>query len=272
MLITDFAARYVRSQGCCALYGRNLKNVAAGIGGDTSELSADRLDDWLSSLVCCDETRSHKRQLAVTLWRAAAVAGVALPVELPAKIKLRRKVPTALRLDEIRRLFAAAESLEGEFARWHLGYCSYVSALLRTAYDTGLRFGDVVDLRIEQIDKRGCLSLSQSKTNRVHRVRLRPSTLTALRPLTRGRVSGLVFQPVSRRWLFRLIRRAFTAANLPGSGRWLRRSCASYVDRDHPGMGWKVLGHSRPGLAEQAYIDPGIAGDEPLLPPDAEAS
>lgn len=126
-------------------------------------------------------------------------------------------------------------------------------------------------MRIESIDKRGCACLAQHKTDRVHRVRLRAKTLDSLRPLKRGRVSGLIFLPVSRRWVFRLIRRAFTAANLPGSGRWLRRACASYVELEHPGAGWKALGHSRPGLAEKNYIDPGIAGEEPLLPPDAEA-
>lgn len=272
MLLVEFAQKYARTNGVCALYKSQLIRTAERIGGNTIDITADKIDDWLDSLVCCEVTKANNRRVALTLWRAAHAAHLAPPVENPSRVKVRRQVPRALRLEEIARLFAAAEALEGEFARWGLGYGAYISALLRVAYDSGLRFGDVIELRIESINRRGCISVVQSKTDRVHRVRLRAKTLDALRPLTRGRNAGLVFQPVSRRWVFRLIRRAFTAADLPGSGRWLRRACASYVDRDHPGMGWKVLGHSRPGLAEQAYIDPGIAGDEPLLPPDVEQS
>lgn len=59
-----------------------------------------------------------------------------------------------------------------------------------------------------------------------------------------------------------------SAAIRPGTTRWIRRSSASYLDKDHPGHAGRHLGHSTPGLAESNYIDPTITGGDNFRPPE----
>lgn len=57
-----------------------------------------------------------------------------------------------------------------------------------------------------------------------------------------------------------------------GTPRRLRRSAASYIERDDPGHGKRFLGHRTAGIAEAYYLDLAIANGNQVRPPDLRTS
>ena len=48
----------------------------------------------------------------------------------------------------------------------------------------------------------------------------------------------------------------------------IRRGAASAAERDSAGSGWRLLGHTAPGLDREFYIDQTIAYAEAVRPPE----
>jgi integrase len=142
-------------------------------------------------------------------------------------------------------------------------------SIIRTAFDTGLRRGDLYALRRDQIDADGVLLVALHKTGCDHICRVRPATLEAIDALPR---SETIFPEPCHKEAAGAWRWIVTRAEIPrvrwGQLQMLRRTSASHIEQKNPGMAGAHLGHLTPGLAAKSYIDPRIAHAARPLPPD----
>ena len=259
-LAHDVTAGYVSQlTNAVALFGKFLGRVP-----DTDDFNADAINrflDWLKAQGRKPETVRGRRRMLVTLWRFAESLELCPPPPSQLRtVKVPARVPTAFTVEQMCALLAAADSTERPL---------WWRSLLLASYDTALRLGDLLSIERPDVWPDGSLSIVQSKTGRTHRVKLRAETLKAIDKHLAGRTTGLIWPLWARREaLYRAFQKLRQAAGIKsGTLRWIRRSSASYVEAAHPGMGWRHLGHSAPGLAEKAYIDPRIVRPTPTLPP-----
>ncbi|MEI6239608.1 MAG: tyrosine-type recombinase/integrase [Planctomycetia bacterium] len=174
-------------------------------------------------------------------------------------------------LEEVRKLVAACRSLP----RMHpcgLRRSVWWGLAVRVAWDTGLRWGDMVRLRVDEI--RGDLVIvGQRKTRRPVCGRLAPSTVAALRESLDACPRQLVAPWTASHETFNAqVRRLVAKAGIrAGTWKWLRRAGATDVEIQAPGRGMssRHLGHA-PGsrIAEIHYLDPAIiAAGVPMVSP-----
>lgn len=259
-------------------------------------ITAERFDDWAGGAVYLDEldelvvsawlrdyaatvrpaTVRSKRNQILALWRAAADEYLCEP---PTRRVRTARVPwiapTAWTLDEVRELLRAASSLP----RWHacgMRRSEWFDLAIRLAWDTGLRWGDLVRLRAADVHG-GVVVVGQAKTKRPHCGRLATSTQAALRASLERHPRDLVCPWIASRETFAAqVRRLVARAGIrPGTWKWLRRAGATDVECQSPGQGHgsRHLGHA-PGskIAELHYLDPAVvaATIEMVTPRDLE--
>lgn len=265
--------RYILSRELSSAYAQALRHrVHAFLCWTGRPLRVDELDDdllnrWIASLEAQNlkpRTRRHYRAAVLTIWRDAynrrqtdhrpeRIRPVRVPLD----------PPVAWTLPEVQRLLAACAHLPGRVARTDVARSTWFDRLIRLAWTTGFRLADLLRLEAHQIDPAGIVRIAQSKTARPLAVKI-PAELSQTLP-TAGPL--LPWPGCSRqfpRWFGRLVK---IAGIRPGTFRFLRRSAASYVERDHPGAARAFLGHATPGLAERHYLDPSIVGRIPPSPP-----
>lgn len=236
-----------------------------------AELHADLVNDWL--LWLRDNGRSpwtiKQRKISLlVLWRSAWEAGLAPPIEPVRRLKPLHHDPQAWTLAEVHKLLEAAE----RFTR-PLFWCS----LIRAGYDSGLRLGDLLALRISQVS--ATLNVRQRKTGSPVAIQFRPETLEAIqahfgeRKQTEADGSGhkqtdLVWPLWGRREAFyRGFRRLVAASGIRrGTFRWLRRTAATQVETVQAGAGTALLGHASRSTTEAWYIDRSQLAHPPLPP------
>jgi integrase len=268
MQLTAYAQRYIAARSIAALYAKSLERTAkqatAACGGSLElEWLPDqlhRLNCWLAAMELEGRhvTAKNKRVMLGVLWRAAHEEGLAPPCGKLRRIKIPRTTPRAWFHSDIRRLIAAGEATTRP-RFWRSLFLAY--------YETGLRISDLLSIERPWLQG-GAFCIVQRKTQRTIKKVLSPDTLADIDAMMGTRRTGLIW-PLwcCRRQFFRHLRKVIDAAKLPGSSRWLRRAAASYAERDRPGTAWLVLGHARPGLDREAYIDPLIAEPTPIMPP-----
>lgn len=222
-------------------------------------------------------TVRSKRNQILALWRAAADERLCDPPTRRVRTaRVPWSPPTAWTAAEVRDLLAAA----GRLKRWHpcgLRRSEWWQLAIRIAWDTGLRWGDLVRLTPGDIHGEAVVIL-QRKTRRPHIARLRPATLTAIRESFEVCPREVVCPwPSSPQTFTAQVRRLVAAAGIrPGTWKWLRRAGASNVEAQRPGAGLAArhLGHA-PGsnVAPLHYIDPAIvaASVPAVVPEDLEA-
>jgi integrase/recombinase XerD len=120
----------------------------------------------------------------VTLRRLDLVAGIY-------HIREPQKIPQVMSPDETRRLLAVAANLK-------------VRTLLSLGYGCGLRAGEVVRLKVKDIDRaQKIIRVEQAKGRKDRNVMLSPETLDLLRQWWKARPSGYDgTTPLQERWLF----------------------------------------------------------------------
>lgn len=277
MQLAELVRSYLLERECCAKYAESLRAVersfsaALGHPATIADFADDPVNSWLASLRGSSQTRANKRRLLLTLWRDAFDRR--LVDRLPGRIrKIKRAdvVPECWTLEQVRKVQAACDELRGNFRRLKVSRALYMRALVDAKYDSCLRLGDLLSIEREWIWPGGYLSLVQNKTGKTQRVRLRDSTLKRIEEL-QAALPGhrLVWPPFAQRKRFyQLFKKIVAAAGVRGSAKWLRRTSASYFERENPGMAWRHLGHSRPGVDRQFYLDPNVAYPDRPLPPE----
>lgn len=260
MNVTQFALDYAIKTGASAGYTEQLRVLAKRLPWSVQDLTAKNIDAYLTQALhsLAPQTVQNHRRMLCTLRKAALRDGL-LVDDCTAgirRVKCPRPLPRAWSHDEIRRLIAAAKEMPGGTARCR--WSVLLPAWITFAYSSGLRLGDMLAVRHESI-RGNKLALVQAKTGRPHVVMLDDAAIRAVYslPICGDRIFGDL---VGRCVLIRAFRRLVKRAGMTGSGRYLRRSSATYAvvagmdPEDH-------LGHMTPGLARRCYVDPVLVAE-----------
>lgn len=218
------------------------------------------VSEWLRdySATVKPHTVRGKKSMLLALWRAAADDGLA---EEPSgrrvrRVRLPELVPTAWTKDEVETLLTYVKSLKRRH-RCGLPRAVWWDLAIRVAWDSGLRWGDLVALRVDAIAADGTCTLTQSKTAKLSTFRLSPTTLEALRATLADCPRALACPwPASgetfRDQFTRIVEKAGIRA---GTWKWIRRGSGTDVEMQLPGVGHLHLGNTR-RVFEQSYGDP----------------
>ena len=229
------------------------------------ELEELELSAWLRDYAASGRapaTVRTKRVLVVGLWRAAADDGYVDPPRRRIRsVRVVLDAPTSWTRDEVARLVLACRRLPRRH-RCGLRRSEWWELAVRVAWDTGLRYGDLVALRVDQVTPEGFAAFPQAKTGRVVVCRLSASTMAALRASLERCPRRLVCPwPVSRESFNAQVRGLVKKAGIrAGTWKWLRRAGATDVELQEPGGAARHLGHA-PGSVRVAYahyVDPRI--------------
>ena len=252
-------------------------NVVTGYGDPVGQrlceldLQPDIVSAWLSEL---HEARSaipvnkNRRELLILWNHAYANAVIEQDSRRVRRFKQLQIIPVAWTADELSRLVEACYSLDGYFTNG-IRRAAFWELLIRLAYDTGLRRGDLLSLHFDQLRDDGQIVLHQRKTGWIHicgplrieTVEILHATLPPERELLCPFTSGW---SVFYDWWHRI--RDAAGVSKDGALHKIRKTAASYVERDHPGTAMVFLGHRTPGVAYRHYVDPTIAtSNTPLL-------
>lgn len=279
MTCVELLARYVGArdlergtvQWFTLIVGRFCRHCGGAASVD--DLSPQRVGEWLTAMV--DEGRlsrttikDYRRGLLI-LWRWGYSEGLCPHAPLGVKpIKAPLPVPRGWSAADVNRLLDAAAKLKGSY-RCGLPRALWFAAIIRVAWDTGLRPSDLMRLTADDFNRDGAGAIVQHKTGNPVAFQLRPSTLLAIasiRPHSRTRIFGGV---VSRSKFYRAMGKLVKAAGLSSGGlKKIRKGGASEVERLLPGRGHLYLGHKTPGIAEKHYFDARIIGRDAPLPPE----
>lgn len=278
MLLLDYTARYIRSRDIAPNSSAQLRYAAQSLhrylSGDAAieRLDSIAINGWIGSLLetRARETARSQRRMIVTILRAAAGEGIIPAVPTIRPIKQRDRLIDGYSVADMRALIAAAAQLRGKFRSLPVARSVWWTTFLRVAWSTGLRLGDVLSIDRAAIIPSGRLHIVQHKTGRAIIRTISPEGLAGIAAIADA-CPGRAFAipPYCRRNAFYgHFRRLATAAGLAGTARWIRRGSASEVEKEHPGCGWKHLGHAAPGLAERSYLVPRIVGERIIGPPE----
>jgi integrase len=228
------------------------------------ELDERLVSEWLQaySQTVRPHTVRGKKGMLLAMWRAAADDGLASEprARKVRRVRLPQNVVTAWTKAEVERLLEAAATLP----RWHrcgLRRAAWWDLAIRVAWDSGVRWGDLVTLRVASIGPDGSCTISQSKTGRVSSFRLSGTTMEALRATLEVCPRSLVCPwPASgetfRDQVERLVHRAGIR---PGTWKWIRRGSGTDVELQARGAGHRHLGNT-PAIFRQSYEDQSQTG------------
>jgi integrase len=239
------------------LFGEWLARPAS-----TEDLEDLTVSEWLESLGAdyAGWTVSGHRTRLLCLWRFAARRKLCEPPGEVRRCPPPLPMPRAWTVEQVGDLLRAAESLGGIQGR-------YLHALIRAAYETGLRRGDLFALERGQISPDGAILVRQHKTMVPHVVAVRPETAAEilalpgdypLKPPFGSKRYGRYWDEVRRR------------AGLPsGACQQLRRTGATWVARENgEDAARSFLGHRSPEMLAH-YLDRSVTQQRPYLPPRA---
>lgn len=236
-----------------------------------AELDSAIVNAWLADLqrqkLRPHTIDGHRRNLLV-VWRAAIEDGLTdqQPIRIR-KIKVPRLIIHAYTADELRRLLHAASQLKGRHRNGNRR-AIFWQAMIHSAYSTALRLSDLLLVFRHQIGSDGSASIVQSKTGYIHRVRFSKQALHFAAQLSDA--NGLLLPWPYRKDAitprFQAIKRL--AGIERGSLKWIRRSAASYAERQQNGAGPRMLGHRGEDVFREYYCDSSIAESLPPMPPE----
>lgn len=235
-----------------------------------NELTHDDINAWLACLRernLRPETIAGYRRNLLTIWRDAYNEGANDNPPLRVRqIKVPRRIIEAYTLAEINKLLVASSKLHGRHANGNRR-ADFWQAMIHAAYSTALRRGDLLLVFRHQIANNGVASIIQSKTGHQHTVRFSDEALYFANRLTcpNGLLLPWPYRKDALPPRFQALKRL--AGVNRGTLKWIRRSSASYADREQPGNGTRILGHRSPQLFNQAYNDRSISGEKPPEPP-----
>lgn len=230
-----------------------------------------RVSAWLRDLSAtrAPSTVRAKRVQLMLLWRAAADDGLCpQPLRRVRSVRVPQPDPVAWTHAEAERLLAACSRLQ----RWHpcgLRRSAWFALAVRVAWDTGLRWGDLTALRVDQITEGGLVRIKQAKVRRPLLCRLSPSTWALARQTVYDCPREVLLPWTGSHETFsqqvaHLVRLAGVRR---GTWKWLRRGSATDVELAEAGSATAFLGH-RPGsrVAAVNYLDQEILGVNRRLP------
>ncbi len=278
MLLLEFVECYALSKTLSPEYVGNLRTTARQfqehIGqpvrlGYLCKENAPTINAWLEQLERSGAvTAANKRRHIRTLWLAAHEDELAPPPAKLRSIKVPRRLPVGLDEEQMRAVLRAADGLMGFFNRTAVPRRTYWRSLLLAGWDTALRLSDLRSVERDWIWPGGYFSIVQHKTGNSLRRQLQPETVEAIDLLCGGRKTGLIWGVLNDGNFYRAIKQLSETAGIKIKFKYIRAGSASAVERDRPGMGWRHLGHTKPGVAEMHYLVPRIICPQPTIGPN----
>jgi integrase len=224
-----------------------------------ADLTVANIDAYLTHALnhlAASTVHNHRRMLS-TLRRAALRDGLLVddctrPIR---RVKHTLPMVRAWTHDEMRTLLAVASEMPGGTL-----YCPHrilLPAWILVGYSSGLRLGDLLAITYDSL-RGDRLATVLQKTRQPHVVVLDANALESIRSLPR-RGPKIFGGLVGRSRIIVAMRSLVKRAGLTGSGKYLRRSSATYAQlagMDATGH----LGHLTPGM-KRHYLDPVILSD-----------
>ena len=255
---------YILSHPMCAKHKSTFRNrlqkFIVFMGGEVllSDLTADDINRFLISL-----ERSHRQPATVRGFRTGLISVLKFTKwkaderEDIRRVRVPRKVVTAWTHEQIYRLIAVAETLEGFLPNGVRRSTFWLTAILG-GYSTGLRWGDLSTLPVSQIRADRSCTVVMSKTQRPVTVRF---SELAMRCIEEHGQAEVLPCPCTQKWFCAEFSKLVERAEIRGgSFRWLRRSAGSYADRERHGDGRRLLGHCDDVTFNNHYRDEAIVG------------
>ena len=242
-------------------YRYSVRNYCVWLGqpAELSDATAESLNRFTAARQeqVRPRTARNDRDNLVMLVKCAAEDGLCPPIGKVRRPKVPPHFPVAWTEEEMRRLREAAGMMPAP---------RYWETLVDATYETCLRMSDVIGFDMRSLRPDGSADIVQQKTQQTHVVSFRPETLAAMREL--GGRYPLDWPRSKQKEFYLAWKRLRELANLPSGGmQQIRRTAATFTEAAQPGMASRLLGHRTPGLDKKSYVDPRIAGAEPVQPP-----
>jgi len=253
MSLLDFANQYATTVGASHGYREQLVVLCKRLPWQATDLTVDKIDAYLTEALkhLAPSTVNNHRRMLCTLRRAALRDGLVDECTRPVR-KVKYSLPVVRAWDhaEIRRLLSVAAQMPRGTIK--CPYSLLLPAWILFGYSSGLRLGDLLEVRWDQL-RGNTLALNLRKTGQLHCVVLDVSAMQAIGSLPRKgpKIFGSL---VGRSRIIVGMRRLIKESGLSGSGKYLRRSSATFAEIagiDATGH----LGHKTPGM-KRHYLDP----------------
>ncbi len=268
MTVRQFAEAYALQSGASPGYREQLIVMAKRLPWGVADLTVANIDAYLTNALghlAASTVHNHRRMLS-TLRRAALRDGLLVddctrPIR---RVKHTLPMVRAWTHDEMRHLLAVASEMPGGTL-----YCPHrilLPAWILVGYSSGLRLGDLLAITYDSL-RGDRLATVLQKTRQQHVVVLDGNALESIRSLPR-RGPKIFGGLVGRSRIIVAMRSLVKRAGLTGSGKYLRRSSATYAQlagMDATGH----LGHLTPGM-KRHYLDPVILSDLKRAVPSLE--
>ena len=268
MTLRAFAEAYALQSGASPGYREQLVVLTKRLPWGVDDLTVSNIDAYLTQALghlAASTVHNHRRMLS-TLRRAALRDGLLVddctrPIR---RVKHTLPMVRAWTHDEMRHLLAVASEMPGGTL-----YCPHrilLPAWILVGYSSGLRLGDLLAITYDSL-RGDRLATVLQKTRQQHVVVLDGNALESIRSLPR-RGPKIFGGLVGRSRIIVAMRSLVKRAGLTGSGKYLRRSSATYAQlagMDATGH----LGHLTPGM-KRHYLDPVILSDLKRAVPSLE--
>jgi integrase len=253
MTLTDLATAYHNRVGGSPGYLTQLLVLVRRLHWTASDLTPDKIDAYLNNAMTTlapATVHNHRRMLG-SLMRFAAQEGLIdkSVVRSLRRVKVPAPNPIALDHNAIARWVRTAVDMRGGTRT--CPYSILLPAWILTAYSTGLRTGDLLAIRYDQIRGHRLL-LSQSKTAEPLVAWLDDAALTAINRLPR-RGPKIFGDLTNKDRILHCMRLVVNRSGTAGTTRWLRRSGATYCEAGGKDAS-KYLGHKDPSMKKR-YVD-----------------
>jgi integrase len=227
-----------------------------------AELCDQLLNDWLANRHAGNGGRvsagtiSRDRRNVLSLWNHACKMGhnenrrrYVLQGKCP------KRPPVAWSIEEVRHLLTVVQALPGRFP-CGAKRSDFWAALVRTAWDTALRRGDLLALTTSNYSE-GRIVVLQGKTGWPKISALQPETIEAIRRAGCFERELWFPWPFSREWFTDYFAKVVKSSGIRrGTFKWLRRASATAAEIASPGSATALLGHRTANMARDHYIDP----------------
>lgn len=270
--ISEVVEDYLLTHSACPDYEKSLRRTARALAEhgvrESDQLSSSSVTKFFLAIRGSTSTQAGYRRIALTLWRHAVRQGWARgPVEAR-PLRVRMPVVRAWSTDELTRLVNSVNSSPGTM-RSGCKKSLFWRAFVLVGYESGLRLGDLLALRLDSFDCGFTLLITTtSKTNQAVYRTLSPQCAAAVHDLFLASRDGTLFAwALSRRHIKAQFKACVSNAGLTGSVRWLRRTGATACEAQSPGSASRFLCHRSPGVAARHYVDWTKVTKQPTVPP-----
>lgn len=255
--LLDWRDRYIQTRALSRNAAYQMKRSVAlfvewsGQVPCVREISEGLLSAWIERLEESHAPRSRKNHraniLAILRFAADDNACAEPRARRVRRVKVPPPDPRAWSDDQLAALIDAASALSG-FCRYRprISRATYLLALTGAAYDTGLRKGDLFQLRQGWIAQDGAIRMRQHKTSEPH--------LCAVTAHVRELLASIPYD-TPLRWTghnddyYGLWHEACDAAGIPrGCTQQIRRTAATVVWEERPEAVQRFLGHRTPTM------------------------